>query len=89
MSPTVDQEQRMLGFVSLGLALATFTFHLICVYFVWQGHGLTSAGISLVTPWLAEAYWTYYDFSWLYLGFVIVGGAMIIIRKILAASIEN
>jgi hypothetical protein len=83
------KENLLLAVVSIGLSIAILVFHLICVYSVWNDHGSTSAGVSLFLPWLAEAYWTYYDFSWLYLGFVIIGGIMIVIRKIISLSLED
>ena len=84
-----DRDKLYTSLAVLGLSAVILVFHLTCVYHVWNDHGATSAGISLITPWFAEAYWTYNDFSWLYLGFVVIGGILIVARKILSASLEN
>lgn len=84
----MDDQQRRdnlnLSRILLALSAITITFHLICVYYIWQDHGATSAGVSLVLPWFAEAYWSYYDFSWLYMSFVTIGGILILARKFLS-----
>lgn len=82
------RENLILSLISLALSAVIITFHLICVYYVWNDHGTTSAGISLVLPWFAEVYWSYYDFNWLYMGFVIIGGVLISFNKLISAGLE-
>lgn len=84
-----SRDKLYLSLSILGLSTAIFVFHSFCIYRIWTTHGATSAGVSFVLPWVSEIYWTYYDFSWLYLGFVVIGGAMLLVRWILAETLEN
>ena len=83
------RENLIFSLISLGLSAVIITFHLICVYYIWNDHGVTSAGISLFLPWMAEVYWSYYDFNWLYMGFVIIGGILILFNKFIKAGLET
>lgn len=83
-----DRDKLYLSLIILGLSVVIAVFHFTCVYYIWTDHGATSAGISLLLPWFSEAYWTYNDFSWLYLGFVIIGGVLMFVRGVLRSSLE-
>lgn len=79
--------------IYLGITAFWIVFHLICVYYIYQSRTALSAGISLVLPWVSEAYWTYSDFHWLYLTFVIIGGLAMFfggeVKKLLAEDIAE
>ncbi len=81
-----DRDKLYLSLSIMGLSLLIFAFHSFCVYRVWNSHSTMSAGISFILPWFSELYWTYYDFSWLYIGFVVIGGALMLARWILRES---
>lgn len=83
------RENLYFSLVSISLSILITAFHLICVYYVWHDHGTMSAGVSLILPWLAEVYWSYYDFSWLYMSFVIIGGLMILVKKFINLGLEQ